>query len=151
MGPRDQKLNPRSRTQHSTRCQDRHWTAEVTKARGAQRRTHRGTIAVIRYCIRYPFSLILLLLVLLSLTIMMFLPSHQNLLTPKLHTYSPKPHLLQPLHRSFPQNRKHCFFTNPIPIPSRSLTSLIGSTLNTIQLIRLNICLPACLPDSGFT
>src|SRR6218665_256166 len=30
MGPRDQKLTPRSRTQHPTRCQNRHWAADTT-------------------------------------------------------------------------------------------------------------------------
>src|SRR6218665_266356 len=44
MGPRDQKLTPRSRTQHPMHCQNRHWAAEVTKVRGAQRKTHRETI-----------------------------------------------------------------------------------------------------------
>jgi len=34
MGPRDQKLTPRSSTQHPTRCQNRHWAAEVTKVGG---------------------------------------------------------------------------------------------------------------------
>src|SRR6218665_362194 len=32
--PRDQEFTPRSRTEHLTRCQNRHWAAEITKVRG---------------------------------------------------------------------------------------------------------------------
>ena len=60
-------------------------------------------------------------------------------------TNSPKPHLSLSLHRSSAQNWKHCFFTNPIPIPSPSLTSLAISTLNIIRLSRLTVCLPDSL------
>ena len=60
-------------------------------------------------------------------------------------TNSPKPHLSISLNRSSAQNWKHCFFTNPIPIPSPPLTSLAIPTLNIIRISRLTVCLPNSL------
>src|SRR6218665_4036533 len=55
-GPRDQKLTPRSRTQHPTCRQNRHWAAEVAKVSGGAAKDTTGD-----HCsdtILYPLSLL---------------------------------------------------------------------------------------------
>src|SRR6218665_4106216 len=55
MGTRDQKLTPRSRTQHPTCCQNRHWAAEVAEVRGAASKDTTGYHCsdMILYPLRY--------------------------------------------------------------------------------------------------
>src|SRR6218665_3657345 len=55
MGTRDQKLTPRSRTQHPTRSQNRHWTAEDVEVRGGAARDTTGDHCsdTILYPLRY--------------------------------------------------------------------------------------------------
>src|SRR6218665_1088323 len=55
MGTRDQKLTPRSRTQHPTRSQNRHWAAEDAKVRGGAAKDTTGDHCsdAILYPLRY--------------------------------------------------------------------------------------------------
>src|SRR6218665_3215620 len=55
MGTRDQKLTPRSRTQHPTRSHNRHWAAEDAEVRGGAAKDTTGDHCsdTILYPLRY--------------------------------------------------------------------------------------------------